>query len=405
MTADKTPDFGSLASQFSEALLTDVIPFWERHSIDRECGGYFTCLDREGRVYDTDKFTWLQARQAWMFSHLFLHVERKPEWLEVARHGVEFLRRFGRDDEGSWHFSMTREGRPLTQPHSIFSDCFAAMAFSAYALATGEQWSRDIAGRSLDNILRRRTDPKGRYSKAVPGTRPLKRLAVPMIIANVTDELAWMLDGDQVETLQRQCEQEVFGVFLDPETGLVHESVVEGELVVDCFDTRLINPGHTVEAMWFLMQIGEKRNDPSLIERAAAPLMRALEFGWDQSHGGIFYYMDAKGRPPEKLEWDQKLWWVHAEALVALLMAHRLTGRGEFWHWFERVHSYTWAHFPDSEFGEWFGYLSRSGEVILDLKGGKWKGCFHVPRSLLLCERELRKLSERGGGEKGGRAP
>jgi N-acylglucosamine 2-epimerase len=92
--------------------------------------------------------------------------------------------------------------------------------------------------------------------------------------------------------------------------------------------------------------------------------------------------MDIKGYPTQQLEWDQKLWWVHAEALVALSKAYQLTGNERCAEWFEKVHHYTWKHFRDTEYGEWFGYLNRRGEVLLNLKGGKWKGCFHIPRSL-----------------------
>jgi N-acylglucosamine 2-epimerase len=70
-----------------------------------------------------------------------------------------------------------------------------------------------------------------------------------------------------------------------------------------------------------------------------------------------------------------------------------MTGSQRCWSWFERVHAYAWARFPDPEFGEWYGYLSRSGEVLLPAKGGKWKGCFHVPRGLYLCMRELEALA------------
>src|SRR2546425_1010520 len=107
--------FAAFAELYRDALLTDVIPFWERHSIDRKCGGYFTCLERDGSVYDTDKFVWLQGRQVWMFSSLYNRLERRPRWLEIARHGAEFLRQHGRDKNGNWYFSLTRTGEPLVQ--------------------------------------------------------------------------------------------------------------------------------------------------------------------------------------------------------------------------------------------------------------------------------------------------
>ena len=74
-------------------------------------------------------------------------------------------------------------------------------------------------------------------------------------------------------------------------------------------------------------------------------------------------------------------------------MAYASTGKEEYWQWFEKIHDYSWAHFADKEFGEWFGYLNRQGEVLLQAKGGKWKGCFHVPRAFWLCSKELGKLA------------
>ncbi|MDR0728878.1 MAG: AGE family epimerase/isomerase, partial [Prevotellaceae bacterium] len=60
--------------------------------------------------------------------------------------------------------------------------------------------------------------------------------------------------------------------------------------------------------------------------------------------------------------------------------------------WFERLHDYTWSHFKDTDYPEWYGYLNRRGEVLLPLKGGKWKGCFHIPRGLYQCWKTLTEL-------------
>jgi N-acylglucosamine 2-epimerase len=184
----------------------------------------------------------------------------------------------------------------------------------------------------------------------------------------------------------------VFSLFLDEGTQLLHEQVGPDGTKLDCFEGRVINPGHGIEAMWFLMDIAERRNDRPLMQQAISVALNTLEFGWDKEHGGIFYFLDAQGHPPQQLEWDQKLWWVHIETLVALLKGYRLTGQPACWDWFEKIHAYTWKHFPDPSFGEWYGYLNRRGEVLLPLKGGKWKGCFHVPRGLYLCMREFEKL-------------
>ena len=385
--------YGGMAQAYRRALLDDVIPFWERHSVDRGCGGFFTCLDRDGSVYDTDKFVWLQARQVWTFSMLYLELERRDSWLALARHGAEFLARNGRDAGGNWYFSLARDGRPLVQPCNIFSDCFAAIAFGRFARATGDEAAKEVAARTYRNILARKANPKGAYAKTFPGTRPMVSLALPMILANVTQELEWLLEPADFERTLDACVDEVFAPFLDPERQVLHEHAAPGGQKLDCFEGRLLNPGHGIEAMWFVMDIAERRGSRALVDKAVEVALRTLELGWDAPMGGIFYFLDAQGHPPQQLEWDQKLWWVHVETLVALLKGFRLTGRRECWTWYERVHAYAWGHYPDREFGEWYGYLNRRGEVLLPLKGGKWKGCFHVPRGLYLCMRELEKLA------------
>ncbi len=384
--------YSELAELYRNTLLNDVIPFWEKHSIDRECGGYFTCLDRDGSVFDTDKFVWLQARQVWMFSMLYNRMEKRGGWLDIARHGAEFLRRHGMDGGGNWYFALARDGRPLIQPYNIFSDCFAAMAFSQYALAAGDDGARDMAERTYRKILRRKDNPKGKYNKAFPDTRPMISMALSMILANLSLEVEWLLDEITLNQAVDMCLEEIFSLFLDKDRNILQEHVAPDGTRLDCFDGRLINPGHGIEAMWFVMDIAERRGYKATIERVVDVVLHTLEFGWDGEYGGIFYFMDAQGHPPQQLEWDQKLWWAHLETLVALTMGYRLTGRQDCWTWYEKVHDYAWKHFPDPEYGEWYGYLNRRGEVLLPLKGGKWKGCFHVPRGLYLCMREFEKL-------------
>lgn len=389
-----THQAAALADLYRNALLDDVLPFWEQHSIDRECGGYFTCLDRDGTVFDTDKFVWLQAREVWTFSMLYNRLEKNERWLEIARHGAAFLRQHGRDAAGDWYFALDRRGSPLVQPYNIFSDCFAAMAFSQYALAAQDDGARDLALETFRRILARQGNPKGQYSKVVPATRPLRSLALPMILANLTLELEWLLDDATLQRTLDRCIADVMALFLDADRLLLFEHVSPDGSHPDCFDGRLINPGHSLEAMWFIMDIARRLGRRDVIDRAVDVVLSTLEFGWDREHGGIFYFMDAMGKPPQQLEWDQKLWWVHCESLAALLMAYALTGREECWGWYQRLHDYTWRHFPDPEHGEWFGYLDRRGQPLLTLKGGKWKGCFHLPRTLFLCASLLRSIAQ-----------
>ncbi|PWE00383.1 AGE family epimerase/isomerase [Marinilabilia rubra] len=385
-------DFKQLSKQYKNELLENVVPFWLSQSQDHEFGGYFTCLDREGKVYDTDKFIWLQAREVWLFSMLYNKVEQKKEWLECARQGGEFLKEYGHDGNYNWYFSFTREGQPLIQPYNIFSYTFAAMAFAQLGLATGNDEYSAIAKHTYDRIIEKQDNPKGRYNKAVPGTRELKNFALPMIMCNLNLEMEHILGHEYVEQSGTKLINEVMNTFYRPELGLIVENVNADGSFSDTFDGRLLNPGHAIEAMWFIMDLAERMNKKDIIQKAHQITLQTLEQGWDKEHGGIFYFMDAKNHPPQQLEWDQKLWWVHLETLISLLKSYRLTGSQESLDWFEKVHQYTWTHFKDAQFPEWFGYLNRQGEVSLNLKGGKWKGCFHVPRGLYQCWKELEKF-------------
>lgn len=376
-------DFKQLEKQYRDELLQNVIPFWLEKSQDKEYGGYFTCLDRQGNVFDTDKFIWLQGREVWLFAMLYNRVEKRQEWLDCAIQGAEFLKKYGHDGNLNWYFSLDRQGNPLVEPYNIFSYTFATMAFGQLSIATGNQEYADIAKRTFDIILSKQDNPKGKWNKAYPGTRSLKNFALPMILCNLALEIEPLLDEAFIEKTMDTCIHEVMDVFLRPELGgIVVENVNADGSLSDTFEGRQLTPGHAIEAMWFIMDLGKRLNRSELIEKAVQTTLKMIDYGWDKEYGGIYYFMDRKGCPPQQLEWDQKLWWVHIETLISLIKGYQLTGNKECLQWFEKVHHYTWEHFKDPKHREWWGYLNRQGEVLLDLKGGKWKGCFHVPRGL-----------------------
>jgi len=379
------------AKLYWDTLLKDVIPFWTKNSPDYEHGGYFTCLTTEGKVFDTDKFIWLQAREVWMFSKLYNVItdeqvgkEKREEWLKLAKLGADFLRQHGSDENGAFYFSLERTGKPLIAPYNIFSDCFAAMAFAQYFKASHEEWSRALAVQTYENIEKRKSNPKGKWTKPIGETRSFKALSVPMIDINLSMEMKEAIPELDIEARVMKNIDEVFNDFSDPR-GFFRECVSSDPKANDSFEGRVIDPGHSLEALWFIMDVANRRNRKDLVEKCCDRIIKTLEWGWDKEFGGIYYFLDEKGYPPQQLEWDQKLWWVHLETLVGLALGFQLTQRKDFAEWYQKLHDYTWKNFHDPKHGEFFGYLNRRGEVLLQLKGGKWKGFFHVPRALYLC--------------------
>jgi N-acylglucosamine 2-epimerase len=382
----------SFATLYLKELTREVVTFWEKYSIDREKGGYFTCIDDQHKVFDTDKFVWLQARQVWTFATLYDRLEKKQTWFEIARSGSDFLEKYGHDGNYNWFFSLKRDGQPLMMPYNIFSYTFACMAMGKMHHITGEDKYKTAVDQTFKKITHRAAKPKDRWDKSYPDARPLKNFALPMILCNLYNELGDLVPEEEKEQRTHACVNEIFDLFWDEERGVILENISPKGSFSDTFDGRLINPGHGLEAMWFIMDLGVQLDRNDWIDRSVEMALSIVEKGWDKEQEGIFYFMDAQGHPPQQLEWDQKLWWVHLEAMICFLKGYELTGSKACWYWFKKIHHYTWSHFRDSKRGgEWYGYLNRSGEVRLPLKGGKWKGCFHVPRALF----KLYEISKR----------
>jgi N-acylglucosamine 2-epimerase len=158
---------------------------------------------------------------------------------------------------------------------------------------------------------------------------------------------------------------------------------------------RTINPGHSIENSWFLLNNSLVNDDKTLQNQALNILNWHLDLGWDKEFGGVYYFRDLFGRPCEQLEHDMKLWWVYNEVLIATLAAHFVTGDEKYEQWYDKAHDYSFSHFSDKECGEWYGYLHRDGTVSHTQKGSLWKGPYHLLRCLILCEQMLGAM-ERG---------
>jgi N-acylglucosamine 2-epimerase len=383
-----------LAAVYRDSLLDDVIPFWLRHGIDHEHGGYLTSLDRDGTVIDTDKSIWFQGRGAWMFATLYNSVKKNPEWLVVARSGIEFLRLHGAGPGGKLYFTVTRDGRPLRMRRYAYSESFAAIANAAYARAAGDDRAANDAVSHFAAFLSHSFDAGTMPPKVDPATRPTIGIGPLMICIATAQELRENIG--EAEVSGRTCSEwidwaieRIERLFVKAEHEVVMEQVGPNGEIIDHFDGRQLNPGHAIECAWFILHEGSLRDDSRLVRLGLTMLNWMWKRGWDAEHGGIYYFRDLRGLPVQEYWHDMKFWWPHCEAIIATLLAWTLTGDETYAHWRRQVHDWSFAHFPDPEFGEWYGYLHRDGQVSTTLKGNMWKGPFHLPRMLWYCWRLL----------------
>ena len=385
----RTGKLNETAKRYETELLESVVPFWENHCVDTEYGGYHTMLDRGGSVYDTEKFMWMQWRVVYMFAILaesgYGTTSKRSKWLEIAEKGFDFLTKNGKDENGNYYFALSRSGEPAVAPYNIYSECFAAMGSAALCKATGGERFRSEAFDCIRKYLARMHDSKGHWNKEMSG-RPA-RLAFGhfMILANLADEIGRFLETDEFKEDVKRAVETVDATFWNEDLGVMFESVnIDGFFDMETSIGRHVIPGHGLEALWFLMRYADENGDERLAWNCAERVKRTLEFGWDGEHGGLYYFMDALGKPHFELQSDMKLWWVHNEAMIAALYGYKLSGDSELLDWFWRLDEWSWRRFPDPEHGEWFGYLHRSGDLANMLKGGRWKTFFHLPRFLLV---------------------
>ena len=386
---------------YRRELLEDVMPFWMRSDLlDREYGGCITSVDRAGRSYNDDKSVWFQGRCLWTFSALCRQYGEQKAWREGAELARRFLEGQCVDTDGRMFFQTTRDGRPLRKRRYLFSESFYVVGMAEYAAAFGDAGALDKAEACFDLMLRLYREPSSDPYKITPktyaSTREERSAAVPMVLLSSAQVLRRCDPGKAAyyEGVAREIADDLLRIHYQPTLRCVLETVLPDGSHLDNPAGRTINPGHSCENAWFLMNQAQQTKDRGLLEKALQILDWSLERGWDEKYGGILYFVDVDGRPCEQLEWDMKLWWVHNEALISTLTAYKLTGEDRYWRWFEKVHAYAFGHFPDREQGEWYGYLHRDGSVSHTQKGSMWKGPYHLPRCLMLCDRILTSLAE-----------
>ena len=389
--------------QWVQEELERCISFWLKNGMDKEYGGVYTCLDREGKIYSTDKSVWMQGRCAWIFAYLCHVYGKKDEWMEASKSCLDFMEEhcINREAGNRMYFTVTADGKPLRQRRYCFSEAFYAIANAEYYGLTGERVYLERARSAYNlywNLNHGMPDPVGMGPKTIPETRTGRAFGTPMIILNVIGVLLRVDEANKTEYEERaaQCVEEIFKYHVHPELKCVLENVApDGTARLDFTEGRIVNPGHDIEGVWFLLEQAKRTGDTSLVPKAEEIFNWAMDAGWDSEYGGLLYFVDCLGRPPEAYEHDMKLWWPHDEILISSLMLYRDTGKEEYLDWYFKTLEYSQKYFSDPEYGEWYGYLRRDGKPTEPpCKGSTFKGPFHLPRMLIMTDMMLGELLE-----------
>lgn len=381
------------AYSYKNDVINNIMPFWIKNGLDRKNGGVYTCLDRDGSLMDTTKSVWFQGRFGFIAAYAYNNIEKNPEWLAASKSCIDFIEAHCFDTDGHMFFEVTAEGAPLRKRRYVFSEGFAAIAMAEYALATGE---KKYAERALEIFK------KTQYFLETPGllepkylpTQPARGHSITMILINTASRIRQVINKP---VLTEQIDTSIAALrkyFIHPEFKALLEMVGPNGEFIDTCNGRVINPGHCIETAWFIMEEAKNRNwDKDLTQLALQILDWSWEWGWDKEYGGIINFRDCRNLPPQDYSQDMKFWWPQTEAIIATLYAYQATKDEKYLEMHKQISEWTYAHFPDKEYGEWYGYLHRDGTVAQPAKGNIFKGPFHVPRmmirSYLLCKELL----------------
>lgn len=377
--------FNYWRERYKEDLTTNILPFWFKNGLDTVNGGVYTCVDREGHLMDSTKSVWFQGRFAFVCSFAYNYVEKRQEWLDAAKSTLDFIEKHCIDENGRMYFEVKADGTPLRMRRYVFSESFAAIAMAEYAYATGEKEYAEKALVIFNNMRRFLNTPGILEPKYMPSVETQGH-SITMILINVASRIKRVIDDP---TLDLQINESLAALernFIHPEFKALLETVGPNGEFIDTMNGRTINPGHCIETSWFLFDVAMDRGgDQKIIDLGLKILNWSWDWGWDKEYGGIINFRDCRNFPQQDYSQDMKFWWPQTEAIIANMYAYRITGEDKYMERHKMASDWAYAHFPDHEYGEWYGYLHRDGTVAQPAKGNIFKGPFHIPRMMVKC--------------------
>jgi N-acylglucosamine 2-epimerase len=374
-------------------ILEDIMPFWDTRCLDREYGGYITCFDRQGNMTDTNKYIWFQGRQLYVYSLLYNRIDKRQEWLDLAKAGYDFLMNKAYAGNGRWNFELARDGRVITGTNSIYSDYHVAQGLAEYMLATGcsDAHGMRILEDTFSAIEKNTQDQEFKDIFENTWSPSLIWHDMHLTALNTTFITGQVLGRQRVKPFEDYCLDRILHWFMRAEKQLIFEAVTR-ENTLDMSPTgRLINPGHSHESMWFCLEAGRLRGDESIIRKALQGVDWTYRVAWDKLHGGIFAFLDSSGNVPEPLDWlketntdwDDKVWWVNCESLCCYAVSYASSLDPKYLEMFEKQYQFCMKYFYDRQYGEWYERLYRDGSVKVADKGTPWKCAYHLVRTLV----------------------
>ncbi len=389
--------FDGLRKRYLFELTHKIFPFWTEYAID-ESGAINNCITEDGTVVSRDRYYWGQGRALWTFAAAYNYIEKNQQWLNIAVNLFNYICQHGFDESGDCVYLTDANGKVKKGAVSIHSDAFVLYGISEYYNATGDKRAKDRMSRIYENTARKLKNPSTIQTHPFDTPEGLRAHSVHMVFAHLYYKTGVCLDDQKIKEHGLTLAKELLILFYNGQKDALMEFGVLDPIKAAMHSEYLdiYNPGHGIEAMWFLMDIFSDEKDFSLLDITLHILRQNLERGWDQEYGGILLHGKMRGLEVDYSDCpDKKPSWSHNEAMVAVLYAYFLTGDESWLEWHRKLDDFVFKTFPNKDL-EWTNWMDRAGKNPIPAQDNLEMKCiFHTSRALmmqiLLCEKLLLK--------------
>jgi len=388
------PGSDALAREARRELCENILPFWRRHSVDHQRGGFIAELSNDLQPKaSAGKGLILNARILWTFSAAW-RLTKSPEDAKLAERALRYLETYFRDaSSGGYFWELDPEGAPVNKLKKIYGQAFCIYALTEYHRSFDDPAALTAAVDTFRLLEQHTRDAihGGYWETLTQSWKPCEDVRLSEKDLNEKKSM-----NNHLHLLEAYTN--LFRVWRDP---LLEQRLQE---LIDIFDAHILNPakshfrhffddawnvrsdtytyGHDIEGSWLLVEAAEVLGGKDTLDRTrqtAVSIARAvLQEGLD-ADGGLFY----EGRDGTVILTDKE-WWPQAEGVVGFLNAWQLTGDAGFFQAARKCWGFIREKIVDPVHGEWFWAVSRKGVPDHSLpKVSMWKCPYHNSRACL----------------------
>jgi len=407
-----------LRREFYDRLFNVLLPFWDKHGIDHEYGGIMCSLDYDGTRLNTEKLLWFQGRAIWVYSFLYNHFDKNPQYLEIAKKAKEFVFQHALQKDGWWAEELSREGKVL-RPFSGDTEgmYFIAEGLQEYAAASGDAQSREAAFALLKKLFRYFDSPDFRYRGADfqylwSSQRAVRPQGLWFLNLAAATQMLERWNDPEVAAIADRAVDAIMNRHYNPDIGLNTE-MLYSDFSRPKEEAQKSRFGHCVEALWMVMDEANRRKDDGLWKTCAERIRHHLDVGWDYICGGLSQWINVDypcyqwpGETPlgtdRELhfagEYDyMKSLWAQNEVLVATLNIFERTRVEWAARYFEMALNVINEKFSQESRGYPAGYILFADRRISPQPHAARQDNYHPLRQLMFNILTLGRLIRRGG--------